>query len=255
MNNGTGAGHAQGGLSQASGVTPALVTNNKDPENLGRVKVKHPWLGDDIESDWVRIAAPGAGKERGFNYLPEVDDEVLLAFHHGNVHNPYIIGGLWNSKDKPPTPNNQAVGGDGKVDQRMIKSRSGHIILLDDTQGKEQIVICDKTGSNKIVIDSASNTMTINLAKDYSLDNKGNSDFKSVGNVTIDSKGNITIKSTGNTTIESTGNMDLKATGMLNIKGNKVTIDGGPMTEVKGATVSVSGSALTEVKGALVKIN
>jgi uncharacterized protein involved in type VI secretion and phage assembly len=186
--------------------------------------------------------------------LPEVGDEVLVAFEHGNMHRPYLIGGLWNSKDKPAVPNSEAVGG-GKVNKRIIRSRSGHIILLDDTEGKEQIVIRDKTGKNEIIVDSPKNSMTINLQKDYLLDAVGNTDVKNKGNVTIDSKGNVTITCVGNAKIESKGNLDLQATGLLNIKGNKVTIDGGPMTEVKGLTVSVSGSTLTEVKGALVKIN
>lgn len=245
-----GSGQAQG---LVQGVVTGLVTNLNDPENLGRVKVKYGWLGE-IESDWTRIASPMGGAGRGFFYLPEINDEVLLAFQQGHIHHPYIIGVLWNSKDKPPKPNSEVTSG-GVVNQRILKSRSGHVIILDDTDGAEQIKICDKTGKNQIVIDSKTNTMTINLEKDYILDNKGNVDSTSVGNVTIDSKGNITIKSTGNTEIKSTGNLDLQATGVLNIKGNKVSIDGGPMTEVKGAMVSVSGSALTEVKGGLVKIN
>lgn len=228
------------------GVVTGLVTNNKDEENLGRVKVKYAWLGE-IESDWVRIAAPMGGAERGFYYLPEVNDEVLIAFEHGNPHRPYIVGTLWNSRDKPPEPNNQAVGADGKVNRRVLKSRSGHLIVLDDTQGKEQIVIRDKTGKNEVIIDSAKNSISINVQKDYSLD--------ATGNVTIDSKGNVTVSSKGNVSIESIGNLNLKAAGMLNIKGNKVSIDGGPMTEVKGVMVSVNGSATTEVRGGIVKIN
>jgi uncharacterized protein involved in type VI secretion and phage assembly len=248
------AAQGQNGRSQMAGVAPAIVTNNIDPDNLGRVKVEFPWLGDQMESDWIRVASSGAGADRGLSFLPEVGDEVLVAFEHGNMHRPYLIGGLWNSKDKPAVPNSEAVGG-GKVNKRIIRSRSGHIILLDDTEGKEQIVIRDKTGKNEIIVDSPKNSMTINLQKDYLLDAVGNTDVKNKGNVTIDSKGNVTITCVGNAKIESKGNLDLQATGMLNIKGNKVTIDGGPMTEVKGLTVSVSGSTLTEVKGALVKIN
>lgn len=244
-------GQAQGFV---NGVVTGLVTNIKDEDDLGRVKVKYAWLGE-IESDWVRIATPMAGKERGFFYLPEVNDEVLIGFEHGDVHRPYILGVLWNSKDKPPEKSSQAVGGDGKVNWRMIKSRSGHIILLDDTNGKEKIQICDKTGKNQMVIDSAANTITIDVLKDYKLNADGNIDINNKGNVTLDSKGNITIKSVGNIKIQSTGNLDLQATGMLNIKGNKVTIDGGPMTEVKGVAISINGSAATEVKGAVVKIN
>ena len=246
--------NGQSGLGQASGVAPAIVTNNSDPEDLGRVKVQIPWLGEDIESDWIRVSSPGAGAERGLSYLPEVGDETLIAFEHGNVHRPYVLGGLWNSKDKPNAPNSKAVGG-GKVNQRLITSRTGHIILLDDTDGAEQIVIRDKTGNNELVIDSPSNTMTIKLDKDCVLNVKNQIDVDSVSDIMLDSKGNITIKSTGNTTVESTGNLNLEAKANVTIKGIQVTVQGTAKAEVTAPTVSLAGSALAEVKGALVKIN
>ena len=91
------------------GVYPALVTDNNDPDNLSRVKVKFPWLDSDFESDWARVVAPDAGPERGFYWLPEIDDEVLVAFEHGDMNKPYILGRLWNGQDKPPSPNSEAV--------------------------------------------------------------------------------------------------------------------------------------------------
>ena len=104
------------------GVVVGLVTNNKDPDDLGRVKVKYPWLGDNIESDWIRLSSPMAGSGRGFLYLPEVNDEVLIAFEHGDVHHPYIVGALWSSTDKPLKKNSEVVGSDGKVNQRLIQT-------------------------------------------------------------------------------------------------------------------------------------
>jgi uncharacterized protein involved in type VI secretion and phage assembly len=106
------------------GVVPAVVTNLNDPQSLGRVKVKFPWLGDNVESTWVRVVAPMGGGGRGFMYIPEIDDEVLIAFEHGDPHRPYLIGGLWNNKDKPPK-SNSAIAPNGKVDERLIQSRSG----------------------------------------------------------------------------------------------------------------------------------
>ncbi|ETX05496.1 MAG: hypothetical protein ETSY2_22635, partial [Candidatus Entotheonella gemina] len=91
------------------GMVVAGVTNNQDPEGLGRVKVKFPWLSDRDESHWARIAMPMAGPERGFYFLPEVDDEVLVAFEHGLIEWPYVLGALWNGKDTPPESN-----GDGE---------------------------------------------------------------------------------------------------------------------------------------------
>src|SRR5437868_3604561 len=89
-----------------SGVVVGVVTNNQgDPDGLGRVKVKFPWLSNEEESFWARVAAPMAGKERGFYFLPEVEDEVLVAFEQGDVRFPYVVGSLWNGKDAPPAKN------------------------------------------------------------------------------------------------------------------------------------------------------
>ena len=81
------------------GVVVGIVTNNQDPENMHRVKVRFPWLSNDVESNWARVAAPMAGKGRGAYFLPEVDDEVLVAFEHGQVDHPFVVGCLWNGKD------------------------------------------------------------------------------------------------------------------------------------------------------------
>jgi len=160
------------------GVMVGLVTNNNDPQDLGRVKVQLPGLDSQDESSWARIAAPMAGEQRGFYYIPEVNDEVLVSFEQGDIHRPYILGGLWNGQDKPPKPNSEVVGGGGKVNQRILQSRTGHVIILDDTQGKEKITIQDKTEGNFIEIDSAANSMMIKVA----------------GNLTIEAGGIITIK-------------------------------------------------------------
>ena len=97
-----------GGVAQRmSGVVVGVVTNTQDPAGLGRVKVKFPWLSDSEESFWARVATPMAGKGRGFYFLPEVEDEVLLAFEHGDARFPYVLGALWNGQDKPPENNDK----------------------------------------------------------------------------------------------------------------------------------------------------
>jgi uncharacterized protein involved in type VI secretion and phage assembly len=107
------------------GVVVGIVTNNKDPDNLHRVKVRFPWLSNDVESHWARVAAPMAGKNRGAYFLPEVDDEVLVAFEHGQVDHPYVVGSLWNGKDNAPESN-----ADGENNHRTLRSRSGLTISL-----------------------------------------------------------------------------------------------------------------------------
>ncbi|MCB9079968.1 MAG: VgrG-related protein [Anaerolineaceae bacterium] len=227
LNRDNGAGQA---VELMQGVVTALVTNVNDPDNLGRVKVKYVWLGD-IESDWIRIATPMAGSGRGFFYLPEINDEVLLAFEHGDVHRPYLIGVLWNAKDKPPEPNSEVASG-GKINRRVLKSRSGHLVVLDDTDGQEQIVIRDKTGSNELVIDSKQNSMTIKVAGNFTVEAKGKISLNSMQDLSLDSKANGNLKTMGNMSLEATG------TGT-----------------VKAATVSVQGQALAEIKAGLIKLN
>ncbi|MGB7442565.1 MAG: phage baseplate assembly protein V [Coleofasciculaceae cyanobacterium] len=189
-----------------NGVTIGLVTNNKDPDGLGRVKVKFPWLSQDEESYWARIVTPMAGNDRGIYFLPEVDDEVLVAFDQGNMALPYILGALWNGKDKPPTTND-----DGKNNQRIIKSRSGHQIILDDTEGEEKIIIQDKTGKNQISIDSQENTMNIKVEKDLTIETKGKIILKSSDDdVSIECK-NLSIKTQENYQLEAGANCSIKA--------------------------------------------
>lgn len=194
------------------GVVVGVVTNNQDPEGLGRVKVKFPWLSDKEESDWARVVAPMAGKGRGFYFLPEVEDEVLVVFEHGDPRFPYVLGALWNGTDKPPENNEK-----GKNDARSIKSRSGHVIRLDDTDGKEKIEIIDKSGTNKIVIDAANNKIEITSDKDITLS-------ATKGTIKLDAQ-KIEIHSTADTKIEAGAGLDTKATGVMNIKGAMVNIN------------------------------
>jgi uncharacterized protein involved in type VI secretion and phage assembly len=189
------------------GLVVGVVTNNQDPDDLGRVKVRFPWLSDAEESHWARIAAPG-----GTYFLPEVDNEVLVAFEHGDPRFPYVLGVLWNGKDAPPTTNS-----DGKNNLRLIKSRSGHVVKLNDEDGKETIEIIDKTGKNSIVIDTAKNTLTITTDKDITL-------AAAQGTIKLEAK-NIELKSSDDTKIESDKGMDVKAGATLNVKGATVNIN------------------------------
>jgi uncharacterized protein involved in type VI secretion and phage assembly len=194
------------------GVVVGVVTNNQDPDGFGRVKVQFPWLSDVDESSWARIAAPMAGKARGFYFLPEVDDEVLVIFEHGDVRVPYVVGALWNGQDAPPLTND-----DGKNNVRMIKSRSGHVLRLNDEDGKETIEIIDKDGKNSIVIDTAKNTITMTADKD------------------------ITFKASN---------------GTIKLDAQKVEISSSDATKLKaGSTMNVESSATMTVKGATVNIN
>jgi phage protein D/phage baseplate assembly protein gpV len=214
----------------SQGPAIGLVTNNKDPDGLGRVRVRFPWLSDNDESAWAPIVAPMAGDGRGFMYLPEVDDEVMVVFEHGDIHRPFIMGALWNSIDKPPLDVNDVVGGDGKVNKRIIKSRSGHTILLDDTPGSEEITIVDKTGNNKIVLHSPDNSLQIKID----------------GNLTIEAQGTIKIKGTAGVEVISEAD--------LSVKGMSSTIEGTTSLTIKdgtGAQIALSGPSVNVNNGAL----
>jgi len=122
------------------GAVVGVVTSIDDPEALGRVKVRYPWLQDDSESPWARLVSFMAGPDRGAVFRPEVDDEVLVVFDQGDMRIPYILGALWNGQDAIP----QERGPDGDNNVRLIRSRSGHQILLDDTPGAEKVTILDR---------------------------------------------------------------------------------------------------------------
>ena len=235
------------------GVVTGMVTNLNDPDDLGRVKVKYAWLGD-IESDWVRIAAPMAGPRRGFYYLPEVNDEVLIAFEQGDVHHGYIVGALWNGQDKPPKPNSE-VTSDGVVNQRIVQSRSGHTVILDDTDGAEQIIIRDKTGKNEMIIDSSQNSMSINVDGDFSVTAQGKITLTSTGDLEIASQGNGTVKAQSNLDLKAQSNLTVEAQGNGSMKGMQLALEGTTKSELKGLAVSVNASAMAEIKGGIVKIN
>ena len=194
------------------GLVVALVTNNQDPDNLGRVKLKFPWLSDSEESHWARVAAPMGGKDRGAYFLPEVDDEVLVAFEHGDARFPYVLGALWNGKDAPPANNSN-----GKNNLRVIKSRSGHLIKLNDEDGKETIEIVDKSGKNSLVIDTASNTIKITSDKDITL-------AAANGTIKLDAQ-KIELKSSADAKVEAGAGMDVKASGTLNVKGATINLN------------------------------
>lgn len=134
-----------------------LVVDNRDPDKLGRVKVRFPTLPGQDTSWWAPIAALGAGKDRGWFFLPEIDDEVLVVFEHGDFSRPVVLGALWNGVDKPP------VGNGGGNEKRTLVSRTGSRIELDDDKGT--VTIEDGGKNGRVVIDSGKNKVTLEAMK------------------------------------------------------------------------------------------
>lgn len=149
-----GHGNAAGRI---RGAVIGVVTNDTDPENWGRVKVRYPWLHDQIESNWARVVSMYAGPGRGGYYMPEVGDEVLLMFEDGDPNMPYVVGSLWNGKDKIPGPGNL----DGKNNTKMFQSRSGHFFKFEDTDGAEKITLQNNNGKLKMIIDVAADSISL----------------------------------------------------------------------------------------------
>lgn len=187
-----------------NGIVIGLVIDLKDKQNIGRVQVKYPHL-EDQPSDWARIAAPMAGGKRGAFFRPEVGDEVLVAFEHGDPRRPYIIGALWSTADPPP----DNIGDAAANDIRVIVSRSKHMIVLDDTPGKEKVIIVDKDNKRKVIIDSANSKIEV-------ICDQGNVEVKAAtGDVKVEAV-NVSVKATAELKLEATGNVTIKGA-MVNI--------------------------------------
>jgi uncharacterized protein involved in type VI secretion and phage assembly len=141
-------------MNQINGVVTGVVSAVDDKLKQGRIKVRFPWLDDQHESDWIRIASLMAGGGRGAFFMPEVDDEVLCAFEHGAVDFPYVVGFLWNGKDATP-------GQD--VRDRKIVSKNGHSIrFLDSTPagGNVGALVIEDGHGNRITMSNGKITIT-----------------------------------------------------------------------------------------------
>jgi uncharacterized protein involved in type VI secretion and phage assembly len=231
---GLATGSRRGERGGVRGVVPAIVSNVDDPDGLGRIKISFPWLADKAESHWARVAMAGAGNERGLVMLPEVGDEVIVAFDHGDPRLPYVIGGLFNGQDKLPV---KPVDG-GKIVSRAVVSRKGHRIELHDED--DAITIATGDGSHRVVLDQKNSKVII----------------ETTGDVEVKSKAKIAVNASSGMTVETSGKLELK--------GNGVTIDaGGGEFSAKGSQAKVEGSATAElsssgqttVRGSMVMVN
>ena len=133
------------------GVVTGIVKNLSDPDGQGRIELQFPWLSDSVRSSWAPVASALAGKERGAFFMPEIDDEVLVAFEHGDINHPFIVGFLWNGVDTPPETTNQ---------NRVIKTPGGHQLRFEDTDGAKKVIL-KSNGGHHIEIDDSAETITI----------------------------------------------------------------------------------------------
>jgi uncharacterized protein involved in type VI secretion and phage assembly len=142
------------------GVYPAIVTDIVDPDDLGRIQVKLPWLGTDGDRDvraWATLLTPYADDDQGFFVLPAVDTQVVVAFEAGDLRRPYIVGSAWNGKEAMPESPAQAN------DKRLVKTRAGSLLEFDDTEGAPKVTVSTQSG-HTLVLDDGQQEVTLRHA-------------------------------------------------------------------------------------------
>jgi uncharacterized protein involved in type VI secretion and phage assembly len=192
------------------GVAVAVVCQNKDESGLARVRVQYPWHDQPRESYWARIAAPMSGKDRGVYFVPEIDDEVLVAFERGDLRFPYVIGCLWNGKDKAPANN-----ADGNNDRRLIKTRAGHELAFDD--GERGSVVLKLKDGKQLHIDDSGVKLEDDKGNKLTIDSNG-------GAVTVEAKMSLSLKAP-QIAIEGDTSVNIRSKGDLVVSGVMVRIN------------------------------
>lgn len=276
----------------SSGTVPfavvGLVTDNVDPDGLGRIKVKFPTLPEEPLSFWLRQVSPNAGAERGLYALPEPEDEVLVVFMQGSQDVGVILGQFWNGVDVPPPEckdgakgkahkskfGNDATHGSGTVDdnsRRFWKSRSGALFIFDDQEGSETVEIWDKSRSLSLVMDSAAKIIQIS-SKDGSIDITAGKDITLTAGKNIkwhagesydgEATKDIKLKAGMNYQMDakldgkmSALNFKIEAKVKFDAEATMASMKGKAMSKVLGALVFVQADGLTKVSGGIVMIN
>ncbi len=236
--------------SQLDGLAIGVVTSVADPEGTSRVKVKFPALSDEDESAWARILMPGAAKDRGLIVFPEVGDEVLVGFEHGDLRRPVVLGGLWSKKNTTPLANkesNKDLLKDGQVLTREWRSRLGHKISMKDGEKPADRWVVVELSDGKTWFRLIEDKVELATPSDTSMQIDKKLDAKVKDNVTIDGSKEIKIKAGTKLVIEAP---------QIEIKGQtSVLIDGGKVDIKAKGMMTVQASGITTIKGSLVKIN
>jgi len=201
------------------GLVEAIVVDNVDPDSLGRVKVKFPSLPEMPESHWARLVMPMAGEERGWMTIPEIEDEVLVSFVHGDFNHAIVLGSLYNGVDTPPYANE-----DEENNLRVFQSRSGHRLTFDDTDGEERIELILHNEEIRLIWDSANKVMSIYSGKDI--------------------------------IIESADTISITCTDFILDASTSINVTSGTSTDIStGTSCSVDGGASLTLSSSLTSIN
>ena len=245
------------------GVAIGIVSDIDDPLDLGRVKVSLPTLADQVATDWMRVSFPGGGGEKhhGWYLLPDVGDEVLVAFEQGDARRGYVLGGLLNGKDKPFYKKADVIKS-GKVNQHAFRCNNGTHLLFDEKNGGDEIIeLKNKDGKFVFKLDTAKGVELTNKTSGKVIKVNADGDISilsDTGNISIEAKaGGITMKAAKDISIESSGGkVSVKAAQDASMEGMNAKVNGQVGAEVKGgATAKLEASGQTTVKGAMVMIN
>jgi type VI secretion system secreted protein VgrG len=223
----------------------AEVVEINDPDALGRIRTQFIWQrGTDQQSPWMRVASPYTGKDKGFYVIPEIGDQMVVAFEHNNPDRPYVLTGLYNGEAKPENHN-------GENNLKAIKTKGGHTILMNDEKGKESFGIISP---KDVAVTASTGNITLSGQEIITIESKGN-------NIQIDSPGRITIHakeivleadskiSLNAPIIESNAESEFKATSTT------ITIDATTTTTIKGLTMNMEGTNMTNITGGMIKLN
>lgn len=219
------------------GVYNGIVTDNKDPKSYGRVKVKIPIIDNTKEFDWMRTASLVAGNEKGMMFVPEVGDEVLVAFLMGDIQSPIVIGCLWKEKQLPD-------GFTEKNDIKKIKTRLGHEIIFNDDSKNGEIMIKTNKGhkvqlsekNDEIIVASSKGEQKITLSEQ---------------------SGEVEIKSsTATIKLMKTGEVKINGSKGISVQGSQIKIEATGTLDLKAnANMSLQTNGVMQIKGSIIKLN
>ena len=211
-------------MNRIQGVVVGIVTSVSDPENMGRVQLFFPWLADSNTTQWARVATLMAGQDRGSWFMPEVGDEAMVAFEHGDTQHPYVLGFLWNGQAMPP---NTGI----TTEVRRLKTVSGHILEFDDRPGQERVLIKTKAG-HQIELKDTPGSIHIDTAGGQKVD-------------LDDSPAKITLKTKANNSVEIAdsppGVTVMTSTGTLTINCLTANVTAASVVSMNAPFVSFSG--------------
>lgn len=244
-----------------------------------RVKVTLPAWSEEETSNWVPVSSFMAGPDMGWFCLPNVGDKVVVGFHQGNRHEPYILGALWTEKKEPPQSGQNPDSDrnkDGKNLLRYLKTQSGHLIVLDDTEKKEKIQIVDKSGNkkiemlcgekdedNQIVISNTQGNMTIEAPAGSITIKCKQLEIEATETLTMKAGKKISVSGDDEIGLEASKDLKLSGSNVVQEAQQNVQLKGSSGIEAKAAKVNIESSttmalkagAVNEIKGAMVKIN